>query len=994
MNERYTEEDIQKYAGLEKGTARPNDIRTAQAILNQRAEDYRAELSSGTKNLFNEQNLANLEKWFAETEANAKLLEKINKEQGEALQVVLAENKVKKELAALEKDYAEAKKHAIKVQKDSTASIEDLREATARVNDLQARFDILNGILYETKDITTEFNKAKEVELKLQTAENREKKTELEQLKKKNTEQDKALKKTAGQDPARAVAKEWKEIGSTLRSVINTLNINQIAQQFAPSSRQQLQQDIQTNFSINRKEFQSFKKSLFDQVDQSIYTTEDIIAAMHTLSSSTLDNTSTATMYFKDLVRGQKVLGMSSQTQETLLRLGNVTSRNELKFYTNQVAKFQQSSLGLNKRQLDELVSLNATLQSQAADLGIATTEFQQMSTSEQAAFESTNAGYGSKYTQALSNALVNTESTAAMLGMDSGELAERLARGESFIDMLRKGPGTQVALQALKSGDQAYISRIKENTMGALGIDENTWSILRVIAQQEIELNKNLRTATQASKSNSDAISEQEEKYGESLTIFQKAVNGISNFFNSNIDWTELEYLRSIDSVVKTIAVLLGAKDIFGGLGNILGKASKTGAGSKLLGKLGLTGAEGGGLNLAGLTIGNASGAAAWGGLGLTAAGIGIAGYDAYKMRNEKNGGSLRGFFLGTGHATATDEENTNAIMGNAAKWGLVGAGIGTFFGPGIGTAIGGGIGAIAGILMGGIGALMTSEEEDAEKTNEELELIRKNTYETAMNTSYQGIGMVYRYRGKSNYSSEAGPGTARSVGDVSYPISSNYGPRPPIKIVDKKTGKVTYTNPFHSGTDYAAPKGTPLYSNVTGTVMASGTDNAGGNYVGVTGKDGYTHWYWHLMKKSNVSKGQHVNAGQLVGYVGNTGVSGGPHLHFTVTKPGVTYPSPNPEKKTVNPIPFFTKNIFNGSSVPVTTSQETTESPLMSNLEAFRTKATSVSLSRFGDIAVPIVNSISDLKNTIINLSEQTSRNQKIMDALVNRTMQSTTI
>lgn len=801
-----------------------------------------------------------------------------------------------------------------------------------------------------------------------------------ELLKRQHAEGERTAK-GAGQSRDKAIKEELSDLGKNLRDVVNTLNINQIAQSFAPSSRQQLQSDIQTNFNINRREFQDFKKGLFKQVDTSIYTSDEIIQAMGTLSSSTLENTETATKYFEDLVRGQKVLGLSAQTQETLLRLNNVTGRNELKFYTNQVAKFQQSSLGLNKRQLDELVSLNANLMNTAADIGIDSTEFQQMSTSEQAAFEATRAGYGSKYTQAMSTLLANTDTTAALLGMDSGELSQRLKRGESLTDLLRNGAGSRAALNVLSSGDEAAITRYFEHAKEAWGVDENTWSILKVIAQQEKDLNKNLQTATAATKENKDAAKEQEAKYAESLTWFQKMINGVSNWWNGNIDWTTLEYVRSLDQTVKLIAVLLGAKDAFSGVSSLLGIGGKAG-GTGLLAKLGLGGKAAGAGGLSALKIGGATGGAALASVAAIAGGGLIGAYDANKTANW-HGGSLRGFVMGTGHKEQDTWEATGSTLGNAAKWGLMGAGVGTLFGGPAGTAIGAAIGASFGLIAGALGTL--GEKEDAQKS--ELEAIQKNTYEVAKNTSYSGIGMVYRYRGVSNYSS-MGSATSRAtsaMGDLQYPVTSRYGPREPLRVQD---GRITSS--FHAGTDFGAPEGTPLYSNVTGTVIGAGTMKDGTNYVAVqSDKDGYIHWYAHMQKPPVVRKGQHVSQGEFVGYVGHTGMATGPHLHYSVTKPGSgMYLDAD---HAVDSLPFATESIF-GGGINKTSGTDSTKTVDMSS--AFRTKATLLNTSKLGDVAGPIVGSIADLKQTIINLSEQTSRNQKIMDALVNRTMVSPTI
>ena len=93
----------------------------------------------------------------------------------------------------------------------------------------------------------------------------------------------------------------------------------------------------------------------------------------------------------------------------------------------------------------------------------------------------------------------------------------------------------------------------------------------------------------------------------------------------------------------------------------------------------------------------------------------------------------------------------------------------------------------------------------------------------------------------------------------------------------------------PYHPGVDFGAPRGTPIYAPLTGTVRAVGNTDA------VPGC--YSWGKWSLIDHANglstlyahqdviaVSPGQKVSTGDLIGYVGNTGFSTGPHLHFTV--------------------------------------------------------------------------------------------------------------
>lgn len=114
----------------------------------------------------------------------------------------------------------------------------------------------------------------------------------------------------------------------------------------------------------------------------------------------------------------------------------------------------------------------------------------------------------------------------------------------------------------------------------------------------------------------------------------------------------------------------------------------------------------------------------------------------------------------------------------------------------------------------------------------------------------------------------------------------SSNYGWRShPIK---KKQS-------FHTGLDLAAKAGTPVYATHAG-VGRSSYDKIYGNRVILSGGNGMETRYAHLAR-SVIQQGQQIKAGQLLGYVGSTGLSTGPHLHFETWLNG----------RHVNPLSYF---------------------------------------------------------------------------------------
>lgn len=97
--------------------------------------------------------------------------------------------------------------------------------------------------------------------------------------------------------------------------------------------------------------------------------------------------------------------------------------------------------------------------------------------------------------------------------------------------------------------------------------------------------------------------------------------------------------------------------------------------------------------------------------------------------------------------------------------------------------------------------------------------------------------------------------------------------------------TGKVRP----HTAVDYAAPAGTPVMTIGDGTVVSAGWTNGGGKTVRIRHMSGYETSYMHLSRFANgIAAGRRVSQGDLIGYVGSTGMSTGPHLDFRVYQNG----------------------------------------------------------------------------------------------------------
>lgn len=117
---------------------------------------------------------------------------------------------------------------------------------------------------------------------------------------------------------------------------------------------------------------------------------------------------------------------------------------------------------------------------------------------------------------------------------------------------------------------------------------------------------------------------------------------------------------------------------------------------------------------------------------------------------------------------------------------------------------------------------------------------------------------------------------------------VASGYGYR---------TDPFTKARKFHYGMDFSSPRGTPVYATGDGVVTRADNKATGyGNHIVINHGYGYESLYGHLYKY-NVKAGQKVQRGDLIGFVGSTGRSEGPHLHYEVFKDG----------ERINPMNFY---------------------------------------------------------------------------------------
>lgn len=152
----------------------------------------------------------------------------------------------------------------------------------------------------------------------------------------------------------------------------------------------------------------------------------------------------------------------------------------------------------------------------------------------------------------------------------------------------------------------------------------------------------------------------------------------------------------------------------------------------------------------------------------------------------------------------------------------------------------------------------------------------------------------------------SKAGVGTGGNA--VSSGDGQAHLPIDPGKFTIAATfGEVGSWARYHTGLDFAAPIGTPIHATANGVVTNSGIGPASswaGNYVVIKFADGEQMLFAH-MESTSVTNGQRVTGGQVVGHVGMTGRTFGPHTHVELYPRGIT---PGDVYSAVNPAPWFT--------------------------------------------------------------------------------------
>lgn len=184
-------------------------------------------------------------------------------------------------------------------------------------------------------------------------------------------------------------------------------------------------------------------------------------------------------------------------------------------------------------------------------------------------------------------------------------------------------------------------------------------------------------------------------------------------------------------------------------------------------------------------------------------------------------------------------------------------------------------------------------------EQTWREGELIRTGPVSAAVFTAKGKPFTAIRFErdGKAEYFTADGRPLKKSFirSPIQYArLSSRFGTR---------RHPVLGTSRMHKGVDYAASTGTPIMAAGDARVVSAGWQGGYGNAVVLDHGRGYTTLYGHMSRTAKLKRGQSIKQGQVIGYVGSTGMSTGPHLHYEFRINGVhrnplqhTMPPPEP--------------------------------------------------------------------------------------------------
>lgn len=899
-------------------------------------------------------------------------------------------------------------------------AIDLLTDAKTGLNDYKLLLSNIN-LVYDAQN-----KKAKEVteETKRQIELNKKK---IEDQKKADKEQAKELEKLskeAGKSVTEALAGGLDKLSNKLSSLKQMVDIDSIAKSLDRSTQSLVQEQLQISYGLNRSQFGQFKSDVYGSFDTGLYSSSEVLKVFEDLKEIGIGTREDATKYFSSLLKGQSLLGLQSETQAKLITLGNITGKDVLTFTTNRVASYMKTATNLSKDQLNELISMNASLATEAAAAGIDGEVFNDSLNNATVALANLfqDPSIADSYRDAINSSINgSTEDIARLYGMNYEQLRDFYNNGGNLVELFENSTGYINNLYKQMTSSQAGYDSIMNNRSAYIesGVDASMLNLMSRFAQAELAGDDltNLIDLQAQSGTTQEELNELEQERNDSLGVVQQSLNEFSNWVMNTMDWVTMDTLKNsisgitvmlsiISTILSTIAANTAASNISSAASALTGASGKAGLKS-LFAKGGLTKATKTFAKVAAPLVAIEAVGNAFTGYNSTATEM----YGEDATFGQRIGGSAVSILSGsTVHRDAEGNVDTGA---NQLKGALSGAGtgavIGSFFGP-VGTLVGGAIGGLAGLIGGTIKGDKAKEQEKlqkeqleaqqeiAENTSKANDLIVSQTTlvarstaakrptnsgsadypghysinsgfkEHMLNNSLLGIGSADVFDGSKGQ--EAGP----------WQVTSAYGWR-----------TLNGARNFHKGIDLSRSGTQQIYAASGGTVklvsQGGAVDgNHGGIGVGPYGvnvitDDGLTYVYGH-MKARYVSDGEEVTAGTHLGTMGNLGNSYGQHLHFQVNKNGAH----------TNPVPYITTSLWTGKASGTSLYTEGTDSSVSNAIEEV-SKVRFNSISQAGGVGSAdtdlssVVQGLAEIKSTLISLSNQQTQDEKIMSMLQGR-------
>lgn len=710
--------------------------------------------------------------------------------------------------------------------------------------------------------------------------------------------------------------------GQSVMKFSNFLNLNKLVTGgTSTSDLRNMQHGVKVDLGINTNQFMQLQGDLVNTNhrigDELGLSFKDTVSYLSAIKDYSFKNYNQATALYKQVSLGTKYLGLSNANISSLTRAANQMA--DSTYMDRQIALL--SALGTNSAVAEDYGSLADYIGNNSSKLSARYNNSGQMMTDAVVIKSVSDALFGNN------SPLVENLMTEIMGASDYSQLSENTQKllavtgmADTVWSQMRNGNVNYRTIVEGVLGNVSNKNWYERTTMENMGLGD--WVSIGGDYGRNSEEYHKLTEEQYKAISNIDLSTEEGRKQAEQIlanqnddrTFFEKSSDWIMNALGiQNQNWTALlGVVQTLQLVANGLALYSTVKQstlLKLILASINDKSVSSKIDSALGSRFGGTGLfSKAGSALGSLKIGKASGMSALAGAGLIAGGVVTGITDAVSAQGYTGAGWLadgaRGFIAGTGASNHSKEENVSSTLGNGAKWAMIGAGIGTFIAPGLGTAIGGLIGGAAGLIAGAFGSTFEDNTRAVEANTKALDTNDSTLTNSALALYYYkqqqaksqggvGSGVVYGTGGGVGGSSDA-------TADYPWAVSSPYGPRDPV--YDDKGNLVA--EGFHHGVDLAVAEGTKIGAAMAGKVVAAGMAGSAGNQTVIYGDNGKYYRYYHQKTTPPVTPGMRVEAGDVIGYVGTTGASTGPHLHFQVDNGG--------NQSSVAPYPYITGGLF----------------------------------------------------------------------------------